>query len=59
MDSIEGHRLVAGMGNGGQRLFVLPDLDLTVAVTAGNYHDPDQWRTPQTVLERVIVPVVV
>jgi hypothetical protein len=44
------------MGNSGQRLFVLPDLDLTVAVTAGNYDDADQGRTPQTVLERVILP---
>lgn len=57
VESIEGHRVVAGMGNGGQRLFVLPDLGLTVAVTAGNYDDPDQWRTPLTVLERVILPV--
>jgi CubicO group peptidase (beta-lactamase class C family) len=56
IDSIEGYRLVAGMGNGGQRLFVVPDLDLTVAVTVGNYDGPDQWRTPQTVLERVILP---
>jgi CubicO group peptidase (beta-lactamase class C family) len=58
IDSIESHRLVAGMGNGGQRLFVLPDLDLTVAVTAGNYDDADQGKTPQTVLERVILPAV-
>jgi CubicO group peptidase (beta-lactamase class C family) len=58
VDSIEGHRLVAGMGNGGQRLCVLPDLDLAVAVTAGNYDDPNQWRTPQAVLERVIVPAM-
>ena len=53
--SIGANRLAAGMGNGGQRLFVLPDLDLIVVVTAGNYDDPDQWRTPQTVLERVIL----
>ena len=58
MDSVEGHRLVAGLGNGGQRLYVVPDLDLTVAVSVGNYDDPDQWRTPETVLERVIVPAV-
>jgi hypothetical protein len=56
IESMGGHRLVAGIGNGGQRLFALPDLDLTVAVTAGHYDDPDQWRTPQTVLGRVILP---
>ena len=58
IESIEGHRLVAGMGNGGQRLYVLPDLDLTVAITAGNYDDPDQWQTPLAVLQRVILPAL-
>jgi hypothetical protein len=27
-----------------------------VAITAGHYNDPDQWRTPLTVLEQVILP---
>ncbi|MCW3814314.1 beta-lactamase family protein [Micromonospora sp. DR5-3] len=57
-ETIAGHRLVAAMGNGGQRLIVLPDLDLAVAITAGNYDDPDQWRTPVTLLERVILPAM-
>lgn len=56
LETIAGHRLVAGMGNGGQRLVVLPDLDLTVAITAGNYDNPDQWRTPVALLEQVILP---
>lgn len=58
LQTVVGHRTVSAMGNGGQRLIVLPDLELVVAVTAGNYDDPDQWRTPVAVLEQVVLPTV-
>ncbi|MDQ7903099.1 serine hydrolase [Phytohabitans sp. ZYX-F-186] len=51
-----GHRWVGAMGNGGQRLTILPDLGVVVAIAAGNYDDPEQWRTPNAVLERVVLP---
>jgi len=42
------------MGNGGQRIFALPDLDVVVAVTAGGYDAADQSATPLAVLDEVL-----
>ena len=42
-------------GNGGQRIFVIPRLNLTVVFTAGNYHSPLQTQ-PNEILEKEILP---
>jgi CubicO group peptidase (beta-lactamase class C family) len=42
-------------GNGGQRLFVLPGLELVAAITAGNYNAADQWVPPIRVLREVVL----
>jgi CubicO group peptidase (beta-lactamase class C family) len=47
---------MAAMGNGGQRLYVLPRLDLLVVITAGNYNRRDQGTPPNRVLTEVVLP---
>jgi len=48
-------RWVGCFGQGGQRLFVMPDLDLVVAVTAGNYGKADQWIPPIRVMREAVL----
>jgi CubicO group peptidase (beta-lactamase class C family) len=47
---------IGAFGYGGQRLFVLPELDIVVAITAGNYDDPNQWMPPIRVIREVVLP---
>jgi len=47
--------MIAAMGNGGQRLFVLPSLDLVIVTFSGNYNRPDQWINPTLVLQKIVL----
>jgi len=48
----------AGVGYGGQRLYVVPALDLVVMVNAGHYGGPLQGVIPIGIFTRVVLPAV-
>jgi CubicO group peptidase (beta-lactamase class C family) len=50
-----GAKWVGAFGLGGQRLFVFPELDFVLAVTAGNYTTEDQARAPIAILREVFL----
>ncbi|NVN85358.1 MAG: serine hydrolase [Rhodopseudomonas sp.] len=51
-------RMWTAQGEGGQRLFIIPALQLVIAITAGNYMKEDQWIPPTRVLREVILASV-
>jgi CubicO group peptidase (beta-lactamase class C family) len=55
----EGKKLAwsAGFGNGGQRLFIVPELDLTVVITAGAYNDPQIRRSVTEIFGQILAAV--
>ena len=58
-DGLDGRRRarwIAAMGNGGQRLTVLPDLELVVVITAGNHNR--RGLSPDDLFNEVILPSI-
>ena len=47
----------AAFGNGGQRLFVVPVLDLTVVITAGDYGSSEIAHTANRLFEQIVAAV--
>jgi CubicO group peptidase (beta-lactamase class C family) len=48
-------RWVAGFGNGGQRLWLVPELGLTVVHFSGAYNRPDSWITPTRIFREIVL----
>ena len=51
------HAFFAG-GNGGQVSMGIPDLDLVIAFTGGNYNDPVLFTGQRVYVPRYILPAV-
>ena len=49
---------IAGIGWGGQRLYVIPKLDLVIGINCGNYRRPgsDQHRVGVVIVTEVVLP---
>jgi CubicO group peptidase (beta-lactamase class C family) len=59
---VDGRRLasIEARGNGGQYIFVVPELDLAAVITAGNYRGGlAMTRQPQEIFQRFVLPAVV
>lgn len=44
-----------GFGNGGQRLFVMPEAGVSAAIFSGAYNAPDAWVTPTRIWREIVL----
>jgi CubicO group peptidase (beta-lactamase class C family) len=49
---------IAAMGLGGQRIFIVPDLDLVMMTTSGLYSSPRQGHAEIDVLSSIVIPSI-
>jgi CubicO group peptidase (beta-lactamase class C family) len=50
------YRVYAAEGNGGQFVIVVPELDMVVAITAGNYGEFSVWYPLQALVADYVIP---
>ncbi len=49
---------MAAFGNGGQRLVIIPHLDMVMVVFAGRYNDRNAWKLSVRILTEIISPSI-
>lgn len=48
---------IGGIGRGGQRLWIVPGLDMVVVATAGDYNQRATWRQADALFRQVMATV--
>ena len=43
------------IGNGGQRLFIVPEYEIVIAIFTGNYNQKNTWLAPYLILKEIVL----